>query len=61
MRSKSTYDADEVFIALKELLQSDSYGSIQEASLKLMEYMDLGRLGKGSLHFDTKRKSFQQR
>jgi hypothetical protein len=57
----TTNDADEVFIALKELLQSDSYGSIQEASLKLMEYMDLARLEKGSLHFDTKRKSFQQR
>ena len=57
----TTNDADEVFIALKELLQSDSYGSIQEARLKLMEYMDLGRLEKGLLHFDTNRKSFQQR
>jgi hypothetical protein len=58
----TTNDADEVFIVLKELLQSDTYGSIQESSLKLMEYMDvLGRLEKGSLHFDTKRKSFQQR
>jgi len=54
-------DANEVFTALKELSQSDNYGSIQTASLEVMEYRDSGRLEKGYLLFDTKQKSFRKR
>lgn len=54
-------DGDEIFAAVKELLNVTNYSDIQKSCLKVMSYLDLGRLEKGSLLFDTKQKSFQQR
>ena len=54
-------NGDELFAAVKELLNVTNYIDIQKSCLKVMGYLDLGRLEKGSLLFDTKQKSFQQR
>ena len=51
---------EELFAALKELLNVLNYIDIQKSCLKVMGYLDLGRLEKGLLLFDTKLKSFQQ-
>ncbi len=51
----------EVLSMVKDLLRSEHYTGVENACLRLMSCLCLGRLEKGSLLFDTKVKSFQQR
>ena len=50
-----------ILVAIKEMLSSSCPEDVRKTCLKVMELLDLGRLEKGSLLFDTKQKSFQQR
>ena len=50
-----------ILVAIKEMLSSSCPKDVRKTCLKVMELLDLGRLEKGSLLFDTKQKSFQQR
>ena len=52
---------DCILSAIKEMLCSSCPHDVRKSCLKVMELLDLGRLEKGSLLFDTKQKSFQQR
>ena len=59
---KSTENGDDkIMAAIMELLQSNNYAEFQTLCMNVMRCLDLGRLEKGSLLFDTKQKLFQQR
>ena len=50
-----------ILSAIKEMLNSSCPEDVSKSCLKVMELLDLGRLEKGSLLFDTKQNSSQQR
>jgi hypothetical protein len=52
---------DCILWAIKEVLRSSCLGGVRKSYLKVIELLNLSRLEKGSLLFDTKQKSFQKR
>ena len=58
--SNTDDEGDEVLTAVRQVLSSNNKIDVQTSCLRSMELLDLGRLAKGSLLFDTKQKSFQQ-